>query len=144
MTGNRRSDRAAVWRKLIARHESSRLSVGALCRQAGVSTASFYAWRRRLNASSRSDAVLARSSSLVPVRVVEDAPGSLSEQAIEVTIDRVDQSGVFGHTPAICIAIPADCDEASIRRVLRAVICVSNEERTTVTKSPSSQGGASC
>jgi hypothetical protein len=77
----------------------------------------------------------------VPVRVVADAPGSLSEQAIEVTID---QSGVSGHTPAICIAIPAGCGEASIRRVLRAVICVSNEERTTVTKSPSSQGGASC
>ena len=141
MSGNRRSDRVAFWRKLIARYESSRLSVGAVCRQAGVSTASFYAWRRRLNASGRSAPAIARSSSLVPVRVVADAPGSLSEQAIEVTID---QSGVSGHTPAICIAIPAGCGEASIRRVLRAVICVSNEERTTVTKSPSSQGGASC
>jgi hypothetical protein len=97
-----------------------------------------------LNASGGSASAIARSSSLVPVRVVEDAPGSLSEQAIEVTIDRGNQPGVSGHMPAICIAIPAGCDEASIRRVLRAVICVSNEERTEIAESPSSQGGASC
>lgn len=156
MSGSRRSDRVAFWRKLIARHESSRLSVGAVCRQAGVSTASFYAWRRRLQASgfngSGRFAPAIASSSLVPVRVVEDEPGDMaalrgsdfhkvSGNAIEVTLDPADRPGC---PPAIRVAIPAGCDEASIRRVLRTVIRVRNEECLAVAESRSSQGGASC
>ncbi len=37
----RPSDREVFWRQLIARQASSRLTVGELCRQAGVSMASF-------------------------------------------------------------------------------------------------------
>ncbi len=38
----------ARWRAVIARAERSPLGVAAFCRTAGISTASFYAWRRRL------------------------------------------------------------------------------------------------
>jgi hypothetical protein len=38
----------AQWQSLIERGERSRLGIAAFCRGEGVSTASFYAWRKRL------------------------------------------------------------------------------------------------
>jgi transposase-like protein len=40
----------AQWQSLVERAERSGLGVGQFCRHEGVSTASFYAWRRRLGA----------------------------------------------------------------------------------------------
>jgi hypothetical protein len=40
----------AQWQALTARAARSPLSVAAFCRQEGVSTASFYTWRKRLGA----------------------------------------------------------------------------------------------
>jgi hypothetical protein len=37
-----------AWQRLMARFERSGLSVAGFCRQAGVSIASFYYWRKRL------------------------------------------------------------------------------------------------
>jgi len=39
------------WRSLIERGERSPLGIGAFCRGEGVSTASFYSWRKRLRES---------------------------------------------------------------------------------------------
>ena len=116
------SDRVAFWRKLIARQASSRLTVGELCRQAGVSTASFYAWRQRLNGPD----VATRQSSLVPVRVVADRGG-------EITVELVDTAtqAPLTRLPTMRVAIPPGCDEASIRRVLCAALSAR-------------QGGSSC
>ena len=36
------------WQRLILSHDSSGLSIAAFCQQRDVSTASFYAWRRKL------------------------------------------------------------------------------------------------
>ncbi len=36
------------WQRLILSYDSSGLSIAAFCQQRDVSTASFYAWRRRL------------------------------------------------------------------------------------------------
>jgi hypothetical protein len=47
-SGARRS--RAEWQSLIARAEGSPLSVRAFCAAQGVSTASFYLWRKRLGA----------------------------------------------------------------------------------------------
>jgi hypothetical protein len=102
-------EREAFWRQLITHHASSRRTVGELCRQAGASTASFYAWRQRL----KSRGVVATPSSLVPVRIVADRGGG------EITVEFADASTP---TPAIRVSIPPGCDEASIRRVLGAVI----------------------
>ena len=48
-TNDRRVRRSrAQWQGLIERATRSPLSIGAFCRGQGVSTASFYNWRRRL------------------------------------------------------------------------------------------------
>ncbi|MEY6431310.1 IS66 family insertion sequence element accessory protein TnpB [Thioalkalicoccus limnaeus] len=48
-TGVRRS--RAEWQALLERAERSRLSTVAFCAAEGISTASFYLWRKRLGAS---------------------------------------------------------------------------------------------
>ena len=108
-------DRAAFWRKLIARHASSHLTVAELCQQAGVSPASFYAWRQRL----KSPDGVTMQSSLVPVRIVADQRGGG-----EITVELADTP-----TSAIRVSIPPGCDEASIRRVLCAVMSARAEGR---------------
>lgn len=104
-------DREAFWRKLIARHVSSHLTVAERCQQAGVSPASFYAWRQRL----KSPDGVTMQSSLVPVRIVADG----SNCGGEITIEFADTTTP---TSAIRVSIPPGCDEASIRRVLGAVM----------------------
>ena len=112
-------DREAFWRKLIDRHATSRLSVDELCRQAGVSTASFYAWRRRLRSARNTKA----KPSLVPVRIVADCGGAddhgAGDHGAPITVELVETST---HAPAVRVSIPRGCDEESIRRVLRAVL----------------------
>jgi transposase-like protein len=44
---NRRA-RQEWWRRQIQRQEEGNLSIAEFCRRLGVSTVSFYAWRRRL------------------------------------------------------------------------------------------------
>lgn len=114
-------DREAFWRKLIARQGSSRLPVAELCQQAGVSPASFYAWRQRLKAPGDGACI---QSSLVPVRVVADQPGGSGE----ITIELADTPS---QTAAIRVCIPAGCDEASIRRVLCAVMSARAEGQSS-------------
>jgi transposase-like protein len=114
----RPSDRELFWRRLIARQASSRLTVGELCRQAGVSTASFYAWRQRLRASGSA------GSALVPVRIGAEPRGRERDReiAVELTIQLADDS-----SQAVRVSIPPGCDEASIRRVLRAILSAGDE-----------------
>jgi hypothetical protein len=112
-------DREAFWRKLIARHESSRLTIGELCQQAGVSTASFYAWRQRLKPSSGDT----RQSSLVPVHIVADQRGG-GEITVEIPETPTESSAIRVH-------IPSGCEEVSVRRVLCAVLSVRAEGRSS-------------
>ena len=42
---------AVLWRKRVERQRSSGLSVLEYCRREGISTASFYGWKRRLRIS---------------------------------------------------------------------------------------------
>ena len=46
----------AQWRAVIARAARSPLGVSAFCRGEGISTASFYTWRRRLADGASGDA----------------------------------------------------------------------------------------
>jgi transposase-like protein len=114
----RPSDREVFWRRLIARQASSRVTVGELCREAGVSTASFYAWRQRLRVSGSA------GSSLVPVRIAAEPCGREigSEITVELTIQLADDSA-----QAVRVSIPPGCDEAAIRRVLRAILSAGDE-----------------
>ena len=42
------SSKRAQWRKRLRRYGQSGLTVAGFCEQEGISTASFYAWRKRL------------------------------------------------------------------------------------------------
>jgi hypothetical protein len=42
------SERAAYWRQVIQKQPSSGLTINRFCEREGVSTASFFAWRKRL------------------------------------------------------------------------------------------------
>jgi len=114
------ADRDAFWRKLIAQQACSHLTVAELCQQAGVSSASFYAWRQRLKAPGGGTSL---PSSLVPVRVVADQHGGG-----EITIELAD---IPSPTAAIRVGIPPGCDEPSIRRVLCAVMSARAEGRSS-------------
>jgi len=98
---------------LIARQATSRFTVGELCQQAGVSTASFYAWRQRL----KSPDVVSKQSSLVPVRMVADGGGEITVEFSDAPIQTP-----LPQLPAMRVSIPPGCDETSIRRVLCAVL----------------------
>ena len=41
-------ERCEVWRKRIEAQQQGGVTVAELCRREGVSTASFYAWKRKL------------------------------------------------------------------------------------------------
>ena len=109
------ASREAFWRELLARHASSSLSVDQICRKAAVSTASFYAWRRRLGGSSPS----VERSALVPVRIVSDVVAPRPEGNAEPIWIEV---GPVPGAPKLRIVIPSACDEESIRRVVRAIL----------------------
>ena len=67
-----------TWRRRLRRQASGGLSIPEFCRREGVSTASFYAWRRRLAAPplpAPSDPPL-----FVPIRLDPTAPGDDSPQ----------------------------------------------------------------
>jgi transposase len=72
----RRPDPAlsALWQQRLQRFERSGLSVSAFCDREGVSTPSFYAWRRRLRSAPPTDADGPR---LLPIQVLASAPVEL-------------------------------------------------------------------
>jgi len=65
------------WRVLINAYESSPLTISNFCQKHGVSTASFYQWRRRFREQENNSAQIAQSNTsssppsptLIPVRI---------------------------------------------------------------------------
>ena len=68
----RRPDPAThhLWQQRLDRFRKSGLAVADFCQREGISTASFYAWRRRLQADT------ATEPRLVPVRLVTPPPSA--------------------------------------------------------------------
>jgi transposase-like protein len=111
--------RERYWRELIGRQRASGQTVAGFCRQAGVSDASFYTWRRRLHANAASvernrrpnsgkEEARAPMASLVPVQVVADP--NASDTTVEI------------HLPgAVMLRISPGCDEQTVRMVLAAL-----------------------
>jgi hypothetical protein len=116
---SRQSDpqRRAFWSELIERSRQSGLSVAEFCKQADVSTASFYLWQRKLRGplagpATRSTAARppkATSAELVPVRFVADGP---TKQPLAAGFLEIELPG------AIRLRVPPGCVPESLRLVL--------------------------
>jgi hypothetical protein len=86
------------------------------CQDAGVSQATFYAWRKRLQSSRVRSAVAAsrrglkkKASPLVPVRIVPDR----TDEGCALTV-------VVELPGAVRVQIPSGCDAPTIQAVLQA------------------------
>jgi hypothetical protein len=90
--------REQAWRKLVAEHEQSGLSVRAFCQQREIREPSFYRWRRRL----------------------------LADQPVSFALVGRGEPATMGFAPAVELAlatgerlrIAAGADEATLRVVL--------------------------
>ena len=111
------AERRRIWQELFAKRDALGLSVAQVCQEAGVSPATFYAWRKRLQAS-RGTTAAARSrrgrtktaSPLVPVRIISDR------------IDADPTPTMIVELPgAVRVQIPPGCDAFTIQAVLQAV-----------------------
>jgi hypothetical protein len=79
-------ERESVWRDVLRRQATSRVSVAEFCRREGLSQPSFYAWRRTLaerDSVKRSKPASAEPSFL-PVRLSEVVPRVEASIAIEL------------------------------------------------------------
>jgi transposase-like protein len=111
------AERRRFWQDLFAKRAALGLSVAQVCQDAGVSQATFYAWRKRLQSSRRTSAVVVgsrrgltkKASPLVPVRIVSDR------------IDADPTPTMIVELPgAVRVRIPPGCDASTIQAVLQA------------------------
>lgn len=96
--------RLEFWRDLLRRQAASGMTVLAFCKREGVSTASFYHWRRRLAEEDRSREAASERPAFLPVTVAaEPSP------CIEILL------------PAeVTIRVPDGADRQTIADVLSA------------------------
>ena len=106
----RREDRWAYWRRLVSDQRVSALSVTAFCRERGVSAASFYSWRRRLEADA-SEASDAAPAQFVPVAL------TATESAIELRIPN-----------GMIVTVAPGFDEGELQRLLRVATTVESRD----------------
>ena len=99
----RRPDPATprLWQQRLDRFRKSGLAVAHFCEREGISTASFYAWRRRLQADAAPSA--GDDPRLVPVRLVTPPPSAPVELLLP--------SGVI-------VRLSSDTDPAWLRHLL--------------------------
>jgi hypothetical protein len=112
MSNSSGGERESFWRELIERRSSQRLTVRAVCEQAGVSQGSFFQWQKKFRAEGlRLKHSVGPATPLVPVRIVDDRS---REFALELP------NGVR-------VVIPQGCDEATLQRVVRVAMAATQE-----------------
>jgi transposase-like protein len=111
------AERRQFWQELFAKRAALGLSVAQVCQEAGVSQATFYAWRKRLQSSSRTTAAVRSrrsltktASPLVPVRIISDRGDADRTPTLIVELPG-----------AVRVQIPPGCDAPTIQAVLQAV-----------------------
>ena len=76
MANNRRDpQREALWRRLLAKHASSGLSVQEFCRREKLAKSAFYAWRRTI---CERDSETTESGEFVPAVVLDRRQDDMS------------------------------------------------------------------
>jgi transposase-like protein len=110
------AERRRFWQDLFAKRAALGLSVAQVCQDAGVSQATFYAWRKRLQSSRRTSAAAGSRrgltktlSPLVPVRIVSDRADADRTPTLVVELPG-----------AVRVQIPPGCDASTIQAVLQA------------------------
>jgi hypothetical protein len=80
------SERRAFWQELIEDQSASGLSVLRFCLNRGVSTASFYGWKRRLAgaATRRGQSAKTIKAKAIKAKAIKTKPGSPSFVAIDL------------------------------------------------------------
>ena len=115
------ADRRRFWQELFAKRKALGLSVAQVCQEADVSQATFYAWRKRLQSSRQTSAVVRSrrsltktASPLVPVRIVPDRTDADRTRTMIVELPG-----------AVRVQIPPGCDAFTIQAVLQAASSLS-------------------
>jgi transposase-like protein len=110
------AERRQFWQELFAKRDTLGLSVAQVCQEAGVSQATFYAWRKRLQSSRRTTAAVGSRrgrtktvSPLVPVRIIPDRTAADRASTMIVELPG-----------AVRVQIPSGCDAATIQAVLQS------------------------
>src|SRR5207245_864436 len=76
-----------LWRRAMARHLASGLSIRAFCERESLSEPSFYQWRRELARRDRQTSRPGRTGmAFVPVRVLREEGQSPASGAIEIVL----------------------------------------------------------
>jgi transposase-like protein len=111
MARRRSDERRRYWSEVIRDQKASGLSISAFCRQRGVSTASFYNWRRKLaeHEQQRSDeSSETTAAKFVPIEI--SAPPAVARAGCEVVL------------PDGCrIIVPTQCDADWLGEILAAL-----------------------
>ena len=98
-------DREVYWRRMVTGHSSSGMSIGAYCRRAGVSEASFFLWRKRLglpkSGQIQPSVASSRPVNLVPVRVLPPAVPTGHPISVELP------NGIWLRVPDVSTAVEA-------------------------------------
>src|SRR4051812_4270280 len=97
-TGRRRHRREQFWRTTVAAWRTSSQTAEAFCATRDISTASLFAWQRRLKALESAPA-----ATFVPVRVVADA-------LVEVVL-----------TSGVVVRVPMAADPVAVARLVAAL-----------------------
>jgi hypothetical protein len=114
--GQRDSNREAFWRGALAKFQNSGLSIRAFCRQAKLTEASFYAWRRAVQLR---DAEQARQ----PVARARRTPPAERRQPQPTFVPLVVRDEQSGNAHADSITI--ELGDGSHTRVLRLPAMIS-------------------
>jgi transposase-like protein len=116
--GQRDSRREGFWRRTLAQFSTSGLSVRDFCRQAKVTEASFYAWRRTIqqrDAEQAGRSVRQRASkpTFVPLVVLDKQLGNTRADTITIELGCGSQTRV--------LRLPATTATDRIADLIRAV-----------------------
>jgi transposase-like protein len=110
------AERQRFWQELFAKRATLGLSVAQVCEEAGVSQATFYAWRKRLQSSRQVHSTVGSRrgrtktvSPLVPVRIIPDRAAADRMPTLIVELPG-----------AVRVQIPPGCDAATVQAVLQA------------------------
>jgi transposase len=101
------TDQRQFWQMVLETFKSSGLSVRQFCKQEGLTEASFYSWRKRLNNPQKSDI---KNELPQPEPFIQVSMPTAKSGVLELVL-------VSGHT----LRIPSDIDSVFLTGVLSAV-----------------------